>query len=144
MNILRKASIIPWPLFMGLIAVFLVACGTVPTGVDSTQYRLREAQLNLDTIAVALPAAGYSEDDLASLNRIIDKVQVVLDTAATLPGADALELIQTSIPVLRDLVAGLPNERQRQDGTRIVATINLAATLIQNQRTLEAEFGVAQ
>jgi len=145
MNILQPTRYsIPWPLLLVGFFIFIIGCSAVPIGADATKYRLREAQLNLNTVKAALPAAGYSDDDLIRLTRLADSIQHVLDEASKLDGADALTLVQSAIPILSEAVNNLPNERQRQDGQRLLATLNLADTLIQNQRTLDAEFGTAQ
>ena len=131
-------SLIAW-LFVPLV---FMACAQIPTGADPVEFRLRESQLNVQTIKSTIPLAGYSEEDQAKLSEIFTKVDQVLTAAQTAykGGGDPLDTIESAIPVLNKIVAQIDSEKGRQDGQRLVATLNLTVQVLKNQRTLEQEF----
>jgi len=120
----------------------LLGCSTIPQGADPVAYRLREAQLNVKTINASIPLAGYTAEDQQKLSEIFTKIDQILTTAQTVykGGGDPLDTIEAAIPALNKIVDQIQSEKGRQDGQRLVATLNLTVQVLKNQETLKEEF----
>jgi len=126
---------------IGLLALLFAGCTAAPTGADATQYRIREAQLNLDTVAKAVPLASFSPSDQEFIGKVVSGAQTALKVAQAATGqTGAVDALQNALPALQKLVDEQPEGNAKVNGQRLVAVLQVALQVIQNQEQLKKEF----
>ena len=123
-----------------ITSLLTIACSMLPQGADPVKYRIREAQLNLETIDKALPAAGFSVDDETRLHKLIAKLDAVLNSARDLSSSSALDQLQASLPVLQAIADQISDPNAKKQAARVIAVANVTISVLQNQAELQKEF----
>ena len=127
-------------IFMAAMLLFVIGCAAIPTGVDPIEFRLREAELNLNTVEAVLPAAGYTAADEADLRKMITEGRVLIDQVRVAAVGGFEVDVDAGLNALQLIVDNLGDDKARRDGNRIIATLRLANQLIENNRILKEEF----
>lgn len=122
--------------------LLLVGCSIIPQGVDPFQYRLREAELNLQAVEQAVPVAGFTLEDQKVIMEISAKLHQLIDAAqlASTP-QDAIGILETGLPALQMIVDNMAEGQTKVNAQRMVAVGNVTVMVLRNQEKLQDEFG---